>query len=36
LRELQLLLAGWAGACPVCLRRLPRSMGWWQPAAAPT
>jgi hypothetical protein len=36
LRELQLLLAGWAGACPLCLRRLPKSMGWWQPAAAPT
>jgi SRSO17 transposase len=35
-RELQLLLAGWAGACPLCLRRLPKSMGWWQPAAAPT
>jgi SRSO17 transposase len=35
-RELQLLLAGWAGACPLCLRRLPKSIGWWQPAAAPT
>jgi hypothetical protein len=28
-RELQLLLAGWAGACPVCLRRLPKSMNSW-------
>jgi hypothetical protein len=36
LRELQLLLACWAGACPVCRRRLPRSTVWLHPSAAPT
>jgi hypothetical protein len=36
LRELQLLLACWAGACPLCLRRLPRSTAWLHPSAAPT
>jgi hypothetical protein len=36
LRELQLLLAGWAGTCPLCLRRLPRSTAWLHPSAAPT
>jgi hypothetical protein len=35
-RELQVLLAGWAGACPVCLRRLPRSTAWLHPSVAPT
>src|SRR6266545_228935 len=36
LRELQLLLTGWAGACPLCLRRLPRSTAWLHPSTAPT
>src|SRR6266540_3821685 len=36
LRELQLLVAGWAGACPLCLRRLPRSTAWLHPSATPT
>jgi hypothetical protein len=31
-RELQVLLACWAGACPLCQRRLPRST----PLAAPS
>jgi hypothetical protein len=35
LGELQLLLAGWAGACPLCLRRLPPSTAWLRPLAAP-
>src|SRR4029453_14291431 len=36
LRELQFLVACWAGACPVCLRSLPRSTAWVHPAAVPT
>jgi hypothetical protein len=36
LRELQFLVACWAGACPVCLRSLPRSTAWVHPSAAPT
>jgi hypothetical protein len=36
LRELQLLLAGWAGVCPLCLRNLPRSTAWLHPPAALT
>jgi hypothetical protein len=30
------LLAGWAGACPLCQRRLPRSTAWSHPSATPT
>jgi hypothetical protein len=36
LRELQLLLACWAGACPLCLRKLPPSTAWLHPLATPT
>jgi hypothetical protein len=36
LRELQILLACWAGACPLCQRNLPRSTPWLHPAAHPT
>jgi hypothetical protein len=36
LRELQLLVAGWAGACPLCRRRFPRSTPWLHPPPAPT
>ena len=36
LRELQLLLACWAGACPLCQRKLPRSTPWLHPSAHPT
>jgi SRSO17 transposase len=35
-RELQLLLACWAGACPLCLRRLPRSTAWLHPPTTTT
>jgi hypothetical protein len=36
LRELQILLACWAGACPLCQRTLPRSTPWLHPSTHPT
>jgi hypothetical protein len=35
LRKLKFLLACWAGARPVYLRRLPRSTAWSHPSAVP-